>query len=88
MTCIRIGSVKRRAGSGIVCTTDSPLVVSDPDCPNAADHTPHPAGYLAHQMWADEMMAAGREQTLCPGGCGKYAVWTGPPLPAGAVADG
>jgi hypothetical protein len=30
-------------------------MASPPDCPNAANHTDGPAGYLAWHAWADAM---------------------------------
>lgn len=69
---------RQRGPQSFLCDlTASQMVVSDPDCPNAAAHTPHPAAYIAHALWADEMMEAGYEQVECPG-CGRFAIWTGP----------
>lgn len=42
-------------------------------CPNGADHTPAPAGYLAWHEWA-ETMSATHQQQRCPG-CGLLAIW-------------
>lgn len=52
------------------------------DCPNAAEHTPQPAGYLAWHYWAGRMYRAGHRQRRCPG-CGLLAIWVGPGLPSG-----
>jgi hypothetical protein len=42
-------------------------------CPNAAAHTPHPTGYLAHAEWAERKMKT-HHQVKCDG-CGLYAIW-------------
>lgn len=47
--------------------------MSDPVCPDAASHTRHPAGYVAHSEWA-EAMAETHTQRLCPG-CGRWEIW-------------
>lgn len=59
--------------------TRGPLVVPDPDCANAGAHTPHPAGYVAHAVWADEMLDRGWVPGWCDGGCRKWNVWEPPP---------
>lgn len=51
VTCIRITS-HHQARSGSVCTDDSPVVDPNPACPNSANHTPSPAGYVAASAWA------------------------------------
>lgn len=43
------------------------------DCPNAAQHTPSPDGYLAWHEWAEEK-AKTHTQIKCSG-CGLYAIW-------------
>jgi hypothetical protein len=74
-------------GRVFVCDlTAGPLVVPDQDCPNAAAHTPHPTGYVANSVWADEMLARGWEPGWCGGGCRKWNVWT-PPATAGPESD-
>lgn len=78
MTCVRLHPDRQRGPQSFLCGPDGPLVISDPDCPNAANHTPHPAGYIAHAIWADDMMETGREAQMCTGGCGKWNVWTDP----------
>ncbi len=40
-------------------------------CPNAANHTPHPSGYVAHGEWAERMLKT-HKQERCPG-CGLWA---------------
>ena len=42
-------------------------------CPNNANHTPSPAGYLAWFKWAEKMMQT-HDQTICPG-CGLWKLW-------------
>jgi hypothetical protein len=46
----------------------------DPDCPNADQHTPHPAGYIQHSDWAESMLTTHRQQR-CEG-CGNWNIWT------------
>lgn len=43
------------------------------DCPNAAQHTPQPDGYLAWHEWADKKSKT-HYQIKCPG-CDLYAIW-------------
>jgi hypothetical protein len=43
------------------------------DCPNEAEHTPEPHGYLAWHEWADAKSKTHR-QTRCSG-CGRLAIW-------------
>lgn len=43
------------------------------DCPNEAEHTPDPRGYVAWHEWAVEMEKT-HKQYACPG-CGRYAIW-------------
>ncbi len=54
-------------------------------CPNEAQHTPHPRGYLAHGEWA-EGMARTHRQVRCPG-CGLFAIWL-PKLGIGIEREG
>jgi hypothetical protein len=42
-------------------------------CPNAAEHTNGPSGYVAWQEWAKRMKTTHR-QVKCPG-CGLFKVW-------------
>ncbi len=42
-------------------------------CPNAMQHTPCPAGYMAWHAWA-ERMAITHRQLQCPE-CGLWAIW-------------
>lgn len=63
--------------------------MAETPCPNEAAHTVHPAGYVAHGEWADQMMRTHR-QKACRG-CKCHSVWE--PLPgstgvAPAVRDG
>ena len=46
---------------------------SEPACPNAAKHTPHPKGYVDHATWGYEMLRTHR-QVRCDG-CGLWAIW-------------
>jgi hypothetical protein len=43
------------------------------ECPNIANHTKHPDGYVAHSEWAKKKMRR-HFQVACPG-CGLYAIW-------------
>jgi hypothetical protein len=43
------------------------------NCPERANHTPHPSGYLAHAEWAERMLTT-HEQRQCAV-CGLWAVW-------------
>jgi hypothetical protein len=52
-------------------------------CPNLANHTPMPDGYLARQERAEELMRTHR-QTRCPG-CGLWAIWVPKGQPATVV---
>ncbi len=42
-------------------------------CPNAAEHTPRPDGFLAWHAWAERMSRTHR-QTRCKG-CDLYKIW-------------
>jgi hypothetical protein len=50
----------------------TPLVIPHPECPNAADHTPAPIGYLAWHEWAEERSRT-HDQEECPG-CGFWCI--------------
>lgn len=43
------------------------------ECPNVAQHEPHPLGYVAFFEWADEK-AKTHDQARCRG-CGRLAIW-------------
>jgi hypothetical protein len=43
-------------------------------CPNAAEHTDGPSGYVAWFEWAARA-AKKSKQTRCPG-CGLFKIWT------------
>lgn len=45
----------------------------EPDCPNAAQHTPQPRAYVAWHLWA-EQMGRTHDQTRCPD-CGLFQIW-------------
>jgi hypothetical protein len=47
--------------------------VPDPPCPNEAEHTPCPVGYLAWHAWASHMSRT-HGQRKCPD-CGRWAIW-------------
>lgn len=59
-------------GAILICA-GGPLTVPNPGCPNAADHTPQPEGYLAWHAWASEMAWKYRQRRC--GGCDLYVVW-------------
>lgn len=44
-----------------------------PECPNAANHTPDPEGYLQWHAWAARMARTHR-QVQCAD-CGRLAIW-------------
>ena len=71
MTCVRIIMPDRT--TGLLCS-EIEKTPPDPECPNADQHTPHPAGYNQHSDWADEMLKTHTQQR-CEG-CGKWNVWT------------
>lgn len=48
-------------------------LVMEGDCPNKANHTPMPVGYIARQEWAKKM-AKTHTQITCQA-CGMYAIW-------------
>jgi hypothetical protein len=43
------------------------------ECPNSANHTQSPTGYVQWHEWAHKMKDT-HEQTKCPG-CGLWAIW-------------
>lgn len=45
----------------------------DQTCPNRANHTPCPEGYIQWHAWA-EKMGKTHYQVTCHG-CGRYAIW-------------
>ncbi len=55
-----------------VCGVGDP-VADCSDCPNNAEHTPSPRGYLPWHEWAEAMSKTHR-QVRCPG-CGLWKVW-------------
>ncbi len=57
----------------ILICGDGPLVVANPDCPNAAAHEPQPTGYVAWHQWAGRM-ARTHTQRKCDG-CGLHNIW-------------
>ena len=65
--------MKRRQHVTHVCGPDETLSLPDPECPNAANHTPSPAGYLGWFEWAERMNKTHRS-TMC-GGCKRYLIW-------------
>lgn len=62
-------------GQVFICTDDGPLVAQGLDCPNAAEHQPHPTGYVAHASWADTASKVATQKAPCAG-CGLWHVWT------------
>lgn len=48
-------------------------IVVTKTCPNAAEHTEHPRGYLEHGEWAEEMLKTHR-QVKCKG-CNLWEIW-------------
>ena len=64
---------------------DGAAAVTDrtgPECPNGAEHTPSPLGYLEWHAWA-ERMAKTHYQVRCTG-CGLWTNW----LPKTPKAEG
>ena len=49
-------------------------VEPDNTCPNRAEHTYGPAGYVDWDEWAAKMTRQRRQQTACPG-CGRFLIW-------------
>lgn len=66
-----------------VCTDRAPAVPDDSDCPNNAQHEPHPRGYIAHCAWAEAATLVA-DQHQCPG-CGLWKIWT-PKAPTVRIA--
>lgn len=60
----------------------TPRRTSEPPCPNEAEHTPAPQGYLEWWSWCERMNRT-HEQRECEG-CGTWAIWY--PRPAGMLA--
>ncbi len=56
-----------------LCGLDGPIEVPNPDCPNAAEHTPSPTRYLHLSGWAEEM-AKTHTQRRCED-CGRLVIW-------------
>jgi len=50
-----------------------PRFKSADDCPDKANHTPHPRGYQAHACWAEGMVKS-HYQKRCPT-CGFLTQW-------------
>lgn len=46
---------------------------AEPPCPNQAEHTPCPSGYLDWFSWAERMNRT-HGQRRCEG-CGRWAIW-------------
>jgi len=54
-------------------------VEPDNTCPNRAEHTYGPAGYVDWFEWASKLGAKHRHvQSKCPG-CDRYLIWTPKP---------
>jgi hypothetical protein len=51
----------------------TPLRPPPPTTPDCEPHTPHPAAYVAHSDWADQMMQT-HNQRQCRG-CGLWLIW-------------
>lgn len=49
------------------------MAAGNQDCPNAAQHQPHPTGYVSHSNWADDALIVAT-QAQCPG-CGGLELW-------------
>lgn len=43
------------------------------ECPNAAEHTEAPSGYLDYQAWATAMEKTHRQRKCA--GCNLWAIW-------------
>lgn len=52
------------------------MTVSADDCPDKAQHTPRPTGYIAFATIAAERTRAGQRQVRCST-CGFFVVWVG-----------
>lgn len=57
------------------------MTAPDIPCLRVTEHTPVPHGYVARQLWF-EQMARTHRQTRCPG-CGLFTIWE--PLPDAPV---
>lgn len=65
----------------IICIpeADDTLIVRNPGCLNAQNHTPAPPGYIAWHAWA-ERMGKTHNQVRCLF-CNRYEIWVPkPPL--------
>jgi hypothetical protein len=60
--------------------------VSEDTCPNLAEHTPQPSGYLAWHDWA-RRMAKTHRQKRCKG-CNLYAIWVPKTTASQSALDG
>ena len=56
-----------------LCEVDGPIEVPNPDCPNAAEHTPSPTRYVHLSEWAEEMTKTHRQRQC--GDCGRWVIW-------------
>lgn len=76
----------RFAGASRICVPDlTPVPAAATDaCPEAAQHTPAPVGYLAWHEWAGTMQRT-HGQRKCPG-CGLFKIWY-PRTFAGALRE-
>lgn len=52
---------------------ETPLIAPPPTTPECEPHEPHPAAYIAHSEWADQMMET-HTQRQCRG-CGGWQIW-------------
>lgn len=68
-------SKRKRTGAIYLCDggPHGPGDDPAPNCPNAAQHTLGPVGYVAWQEWATEM-ALTHDQSACPD-CKLYVIW-------------
>lgn len=48
-----------------------------PPCPNLAEHTRCPTGYLQWHAWAEARKKRGFTQHRC-NGCGRWVIWKPP----------
>lgn len=63
-----------RARPIFLCPIDEePVPDTSSTCPNRAEHTPEPSGYMAWFEWAGRMSKT-HHQTRCPG-CGLLKIW-------------
>jgi len=69
----------RRGRAIYICGTDERTFPDEPPtdgtlaCPNIADHTPSPRGYVEWHGWAARMQRT-HVTRRCPG-CGLYKIW-------------